>query len=92
MVNVEKVYETLLNNEVNFFTGVPDSLLKNAPDFPERILLVSLREHFQFSWKEARTSQAFYIFLSVFFAALCAATQSVSRLKGVMYSGSEIND
>lgn len=29
MVNVEKVYETLLNNEVNFFTGVPDSLLKN---------------------------------------------------------------
>lgn len=29
MVSVEKVYETFLHNGVDFFTGVPDSLLKN---------------------------------------------------------------
>lgn len=29
MVSVEKVYETFLRNGVDFFTGVPDSLLKN---------------------------------------------------------------
>lgn len=29
MINVEKVYNTFLSNEVDFFTGVPDSLLKN---------------------------------------------------------------
>ena len=27
---VKKFYQTLLNNEINFFTGVPDSLLKNV--------------------------------------------------------------
>lgn len=29
MVSVDKVYNTFLSNGVNFFTGVPDSLLKN---------------------------------------------------------------
>lgn len=29
MVNVDKVYNTFLSNDVDFFTGVPDSLLKN---------------------------------------------------------------
>lgn len=29
MVSVEKIYETFLHNGVDFFTGVPDSLLKN---------------------------------------------------------------
>ncbi len=29
MVSVEKVYRTFLANGVDFFTGVPDSLLKN---------------------------------------------------------------
>lgn len=29
MLNVEKVYNTLLSNGVDFFTGVPDSLLKS---------------------------------------------------------------
>lgn len=29
MVSVEKVYKTFLHNRVDFFTGVPDSLLKN---------------------------------------------------------------
>ena len=29
MLNVEKVYETFLSNGVDFFTGVPDSLLKS---------------------------------------------------------------
>lgn len=29
MVSVEKVYKTFLHNKVDFFTGVPDSLLKN---------------------------------------------------------------
>lgn len=29
MLNVETVYNTFLHNEVSFFTGVPDSLLKN---------------------------------------------------------------
>ncbi len=29
MLSVEKVYETFLSHDVDFFTGVPDSLLKN---------------------------------------------------------------
>lgn len=29
MVNVDKMYSTLIENEVDFFTGVPDSLLKD---------------------------------------------------------------
>lgn len=29
MVNVDKIYDTFLSNGVDFFTGVPDSLLKN---------------------------------------------------------------
>lgn len=29
MVNVEKVYHALLANGIDFFTGVPDSLLKD---------------------------------------------------------------
>ena len=29
MVSVEKIYDTFLHHGVDFFTGVPDSLLKN---------------------------------------------------------------
>ena len=29
MVSVDKIYSTFLSNGVDFFTGVPDSLLKN---------------------------------------------------------------
>ena len=45
MINVEEFYNSLLQNEVNFFAGVPDSLLKDicayitANTAPERNII-----------------------------------------------------
>lgn len=40
MLSVEKVYETFLSHDVDFFTGVPDSLLKIFVPISQTILHV----------------------------------------------------